>query len=105
MWNKIRKHFYSINGWVRFIALVGLVLAILHKYVLTDVAVLATVVSIYTYVMYAAAGAFVLISVAMIIRTIIKFRLIGLLRALFRIIVTSILFLMYANLVGIITLF
>ena len=105
MWNKIRKHFYSINGWVRFIALVGLVLAILHKYVLTDVAVLATVVSIYTYVMYAAAGAFVLISVAMIIRTIIKFRLIGLLRTLFRIIVTSILFLMYANLVGVITLF
>ena len=102
MGNKIRGLFYTTNFFVRALALIGVLIAFLAW---LGIGALSSIVGIYTYVMYVAAGFFALVSVAMIIRTILKFRLIGLIRAIFYMALTALLFLMYAHFTGIFVLF
>ena len=105
MSERIKSIFYSVNNVARFVGLVGLILALLQRYLLTDVAILATVVGIYTYVMIAFAAILAISTVAMVIRTVLKFRLVGLVRAAVNFFISAMIYLIYAYLVDMIQIF
>ena len=102
MGNKIRKIFHSTNVLICAIALIGVILSLVAYCGVTAV---SSIVSIYTYVMYAAAALYAVVAVIMIIRTLILFRIIGLVLNLVYMAITVSLFVAYAHFAGIFVLF
>lgn len=93
---KIKNWFYRINKFFYLIAILGLILVLVDKYVMAGA--LASIVSIYNYVMLGFGAVVALSFVAMLIRSVLRIRIIGIVRSSVSFAISLILLFFYAYL-------
>ncbi len=105
MWDKIRKTYYKVNVCSWLVALIGLALVLLGNKVLPEAAFIDAFVGVYNYAMYLFTAIVAVALAAMVIRTIVRFRPIGLIWTALTLVVTALLYLTYFSLAGVLSIF